>query len=286
MRLIASAMRFIASRPRLAASLASLAIALAWFELSAFCLVIEDISSSEAEDSSMLEACSLAPLAIDWLAEATWLAAEPTCSAPCIRPRITLAIGRVMLSTIIKASAMPRIAATIRPPIIRLEAVDKADAALSAMSFVLAMPAAEVACAVSMTLLPAAVRLAAISCNLSHSARNESIAPWYALPAAAVASICARLAGSKLIARRSANNLSIFSKSVFVPRISSGSRKACERQTACCTSLPASMMSLTILIFKTRSARAVAIFVCSPERNSEHAETYDPASKSISARHD
>ena len=44
--------------------------------LSAFCLVMEDISSSDEEVSSIEAACSLSPSASDWLAEDTWPEAE------------------------------------------------------------------------------------------------------------------------------------------------------------------------------------------------------------------
>ncbi len=64
MRLMASAMRVIASWPLRAASLASLALPAACCALSAFCRVIEPISSREALVSSRLDACSLAPSAI------------------------------------------------------------------------------------------------------------------------------------------------------------------------------------------------------------------------------
>ena len=65
--------------------------------LSAFCLVMEDISSSEEEVSSMEAACSEAPSASDWLAEDTWPEAEATWSAAslsCLTERDT---GTVML---------------------------------------------------------------------------------------------------------------------------------------------------------------------------------------------
>ncbi len=46
--------------------------------LSAFCLVIDDISSSDEEVSSIEAACSEAPSASDWLAEETWPEADTT----------------------------------------------------------------------------------------------------------------------------------------------------------------------------------------------------------------
>src|SRR3954462_887410 len=61
---------------------ASFAMRSAWRALSLFCLVMEDISSREAEVSSREEACSLAPSAICWLLWLTWLEAEDTCSLP------------------------------------------------------------------------------------------------------------------------------------------------------------------------------------------------------------
>ena len=59
-----------------AALLASLASWLAWLAFSAFCLVMAAISSSEAEVSSRLAACSEDPSARDWLAAETWPEAE------------------------------------------------------------------------------------------------------------------------------------------------------------------------------------------------------------------
>ena len=91
-----------------------MAVVLVCLALSAFCLVIEAISSSEEETSSRLEACSLAPSAIDWLLWATWLEAEAICSAPWVKPAMTLLIGPVMERVIKTASAMPTKSATIR----------------------------------------------------------------------------------------------------------------------------------------------------------------------------
>ena len=50
----------------------------AWPELLAFCLVMEDISSSEEEVSLMEAVCSEEPSAKVWLAEDTSPAAEAT----------------------------------------------------------------------------------------------------------------------------------------------------------------------------------------------------------------
>jgi len=47
-------------------------------ELSAFCLVMDDISSIDAAVSSRDEACSDAPSARCWLEAATWEAADDT----------------------------------------------------------------------------------------------------------------------------------------------------------------------------------------------------------------
>ena len=63
--------------PSATTCLASLMRLLAWSALSAFCLVMEDISSREEEVSSMEAACWLAPSASDWAAPETWPAAEP-----------------------------------------------------------------------------------------------------------------------------------------------------------------------------------------------------------------
>ncbi|OPY03978.1 MAG: hypothetical protein A4E67_02593 [Syntrophaceae bacterium PtaB.Bin038] len=52
--------------------------AFALCELSAFCLVMDEISSIDAAVSSSEEACSEAPSARCWLDAATWEAAEDT----------------------------------------------------------------------------------------------------------------------------------------------------------------------------------------------------------------
>ena len=78
--------------------------------LSAFCLVIDDISSSDEEVSSIEAACSEAPSASDWLAEETWPEADTTCSAASERLVIARLIGRVME----RATRMP--ANTMRAP--------------------------------------------------------------------------------------------------------------------------------------------------------------------------
>ncbi len=66
----------------------SLALTTAWpasfirlsacWALSAFCLVMDDISSREEEVSSIAEACSAAPSARDWLADETSPDAQAT----------------------------------------------------------------------------------------------------------------------------------------------------------------------------------------------------------------
>ena len=51
-------------------------MALAGRALSAFCFVTDDICSRAEEVSSTLDACSVAPEAMDWLEEETWPEAE------------------------------------------------------------------------------------------------------------------------------------------------------------------------------------------------------------------
>ena len=64
---------------------------LAWSALSAFCLVMEAISSTLEVVSSMAAACSLAPWASDWLAADTCPAALAVCSAPPVSPAMIAA---------------------------------------------------------------------------------------------------------------------------------------------------------------------------------------------------
>ena len=82
------------------------AMVLAWSALSAFCLVIEAISSSAEEVSSRLQACSLAPSAICWLAWATWPEADDVCSAP-VQTLDDAADARLILRVMITARTMP-----------------------------------------------------------------------------------------------------------------------------------------------------------------------------------
>jgi hypothetical protein len=84
---------------------------LAWPALSAFCLVIEDISSSEEEVSSMEAACSLVPSASCWDEADTCSAAEDTSLDPASKPLMMRWIGRVMER--VTAQAIP---APIRTP--------------------------------------------------------------------------------------------------------------------------------------------------------------------------
>ena len=71
-------------------------MSLACWALSAFCLVMEAISSMEEEVSSSPAACSEAPSARDWLADETCAEAEATCSAPFVIPSTALLMGRVI----------------------------------------------------------------------------------------------------------------------------------------------------------------------------------------------
>jgi len=104
-----------ASEPWLADWRASDASVLAWTALSAFCLVIEDISSRLEEVSSRPAACSVAPCANDCEAADIWVEADATCSDPCkscwmillnsrtnrpvmLNPRLTAAINRTTAS--------------------------------------------------------------------------------------------------------------------------------------------------------------------------------------------
>ena len=56
------------------------------FALSAFCLVIEAISSRDEVDSSRADACSLAPSARAWLAVEICSDAAATWTLPSTRP--------------------------------------------------------------------------------------------------------------------------------------------------------------------------------------------------------
>ncbi len=70
--------RVMVRSPWSAAARAWVASSLAWRALSALVRVMAATSSRALEVSSRLEACSLAPAARDWLAEATWPAASLT----------------------------------------------------------------------------------------------------------------------------------------------------------------------------------------------------------------
>jgi len=59
-----------------------------WFALFAFCLVLEDISSIEADVSSMVAACSDEASACDWLEDEICSEANATCLEPSLRPSI------------------------------------------------------------------------------------------------------------------------------------------------------------------------------------------------------
>ena len=94
--------------------------AFAWIAWSAFCRVIEDISSSEEEVSSMDAACCDAPSASCWLDCEICPEAAATCSAPAQSPDITLANGRVMARVIRKESRRPKVMASSEPATIRV----------------------------------------------------------------------------------------------------------------------------------------------------------------------
>ncbi len=87
--------------------------------LSAFCLVMEDISSREEEVSSIDAACSEDPSASDWLAEETWLEADDTCSAASERLLTTRLTGLVME----RLRKNPRKTARTEPPIMQASAM-------------------------------------------------------------------------------------------------------------------------------------------------------------------
>ncbi len=70
--------------------LASPIIALACEALSAFCLVMEDISSMDEEVSSRVAACSDAPSARAWLEADTWAAASYTSLCEVVSPPIAM----------------------------------------------------------------------------------------------------------------------------------------------------------------------------------------------------
>src|SRR5271157_4478173 len=63
---------------------------LAWEALSAFCFVMEEISSREAEVCSIAAACWEAPSASCWLADETRPDASLTWSAPSMSPSMDL----------------------------------------------------------------------------------------------------------------------------------------------------------------------------------------------------
>ncbi len=105
-----------ASAPSLTISLASLMRVLAWLAFSAFCLIWELISSSDAEVSSRLEACSLAPSAICWLDWATWREAEVTCSAPEVSEVTAAFSGLLTERAIARASRATTRPTAARPP--------------------------------------------------------------------------------------------------------------------------------------------------------------------------
>jgi len=96
-----------ASAPVLADLRASAARVLACCALSAFCLVIDDISSRLDEVSSRPAACSVAPSASDCEAAETCPEAAATCSELAVIDWMMRLIGLTMLSVIITAIAMP-----------------------------------------------------------------------------------------------------------------------------------------------------------------------------------
>ena len=98
-----------ASSTLLPLSCASLALLLAilsvWLALSAFCLMLETISSMDEEASSAAAACALAPfdtctdaVEMDWLADATSPAMERISDTVCVRPATMLESACISLS--------------------------------------------------------------------------------------------------------------------------------------------------------------------------------------------
>ena len=93
---IAPAISFICRSTFSTISFVSCIIALAWLALSAFCFVIEAISSREEEVSSRDDACSDAPSARDWLAVEIWFAAAVTSPAVRFRKSAARKMGRAV----------------------------------------------------------------------------------------------------------------------------------------------------------------------------------------------
>jgi hypothetical protein len=93
--------------------LAAPASSLAWLALAAFCLVIEAISSTLEEVSSIAAACSLAPWARLWLAEETCPAAAAVCSEPADSPAMIRWSALPMPRVINQAVATPKTIAAI-----------------------------------------------------------------------------------------------------------------------------------------------------------------------------
>ena len=81
---------------------------LAWRAFSAFCLVMEEISSKEDEVSSKAAACSAAPSANCWLEAATWVAAADTWLEASFKPSATRDMGLDMLREKYRSKAMAR----------------------------------------------------------------------------------------------------------------------------------------------------------------------------------
>ncbi len=133
---MASFIRVMDSAPVPAARRASPASVLACWALSAFCLVIDDISSRLDEVSSRPAACSVAPSASDCDAAETCPAAAATCSAPEVRPPMIRWIGLVMLRVISTAATIPMMTAAMPTVLIIRLAVETW---ASASSFVLSM---------------------------------------------------------------------------------------------------------------------------------------------------
>ena len=90
---------------------------LAWPACSAFCCVIDDISSSDELISSRLDACSVEPSASDWLDAAIWPAPESICADPAetsLRSLVsdsdivlTEAVSSPISSLLVTCSALP-----------------------------------------------------------------------------------------------------------------------------------------------------------------------------------
>src|SRR5579862_8615741 len=95
-------------------------------EFWAFFLVMEVISSADAEVSSSDAACSDAPCASDWLEEATCAAAEAICVAPSLSCDADCRSAALMPRTTQKIITLPASADSASMPQVHHSAMDAA----------------------------------------------------------------------------------------------------------------------------------------------------------------